>query len=181
MVKRYIVMFITLAVIIAVFIVGAYTPLSEEYASFLANTALKKFEHILRSDFPHMMLGIFLNNASICLLVFIPVAGVALGLLAIYSTGLVMSALAIVSNKSRDFLLAHVFSTPHTWIEFLAYSIALSENIILTYTIIAKFLFRKNLDLTGELKTLAKEVVIALALLILGAIVESLIIMSQRI
>jgi len=111
---------------------------------------------------------------------FVPVAGAALGLLTIYFTGLVVSAMSIVSNKSREFILAHIFTSPHTWAEFVAYSLALSENIILTYVIIGKFLLNKKLSLSSELKNLAKNIAISLALLIAGAIIEALMILAQR-
>jgi hypothetical protein len=74
---------------------------------------------------------IFINNFSICLLMFIPVAGVVLGMFILFNTGVALSAIAATQGFPAYIGLASLFVTPIFWLEFIAYSIAMAESILL--------------------------------------------------
>ncbi len=109
---------------------------------------------------------IFLNNFRICLIFFIPIVGPAFGVLSFASTGYYIGAEAQVLGFPP---LIYVFAellNPIFWIEFTAYSIAIAESI---------WLFRRlRQKRYSELKTTAILIGVCAALLVVGAIVESM-------
>ncbi|HDI75117.1 MAG: hypothetical protein DRJ52_03710 [Thermoprotei archaeon] len=171
--RKALAVIVSLAILIVAFIAGAYTPLSKEYADFIMKVTAEKFKSILEADFPTMIIRIFTNNALICLLMFIPAAGAAIGAVAMYFTGMVISAMSIVSGNPRALILAHLYTAPHTWIEFAAYSLAVSESILFVVALIEKFLMKKEVNFKHSLKMLVLNIVVALVLLIIGAFVEA--------
>lgn len=118
-------------------------------------------EHLTDND---LVEYIFLNNFQILLLMFIPLAGAGLGLIILYETGVVLSALATVQGYPAYLAVLNLMATPVFWIEFAAYSIAMAESI---------WIFRRLLRRRwGELKWLALSIGLCALLLIIGAYVE---------
>jgi hypothetical protein len=108
---------------------------------------------------------IFINNFSICLLMFIPVAGAALGMFILFNTGIALGAIAATQGYPAYIGLISLFATPIFWIEFIAYSIAMAESI---------WLFRRLTQKRWhELKWTAFFIGSCAGLLAIGAIVEA--------
>jgi len=109
---------------------------------------------------------IFGNNFIICLLMFIPIIGPLLGFYALFNTGMVVSAIATAEGYPLFLVFFSLFLTPVFWLEFAAYSIAISESV---------WLFRRILQGRGwrELKNACIFVSICAVLLLLGAVIET--------
>ena len=114
---------------------------------------------------------IFGNNFMICLLMFIPIIGPIIGFYALFNTGIVINAIAIVEGYPTSLVFTALFLTPVAWIEYIAYSIAISESV---------WLFRRFTQKRGRswLKITSIFISICAALLVLGAIVEAIIILA---
>jgi uncharacterized membrane protein SpoIIM required for sporulation len=117
---------------------------------------------------------IFGNNLIHCLVMFVPVIGPFYGLYVLYSTGKVLAALGLAVGADPLFLFISLFVYPHTWIEYLSYSLAISESCWLLYSIAR----RGFGGLRNELTNASKVIAICAVLLLLGAIVETSIILS---
>jgi hypothetical protein len=105
----------------------------------------------------------------ICLISFIPVAGPIFGCYALYNTGVYTAAYSLAHGLPPVIVLLFLFIFPDTWLEFLAYSIALSESFLLIWRII-------NGRGERELVNLGILVLFCAALLALGAVIEAIII-----
>ena len=81
------------------------------------------------------------NNFMICLLMFIPIFGPSLGFYALFNTGVVINAISIAENYPSGLVFTALFLTPVAWIEYVAYSTALSESI---------WLFKRFLEKRGK-------------------------------
>jgi hypothetical protein len=120
--------------IVAVFVVaflvtviGCFVPLSASDAQTISQSLNNTLnEH--RTD-NSLTQYIFINNFSICLVMFIPVFGAALGLFILFDTGVALGAIAATQNYPVWLGLASLIITPVFWLEFAAYSIAMAESI----------------------------------------------------
>jgi hypothetical protein len=150
-------------------LVGVLKPLSPEEI----NTKNNQFEQLSTTtknmDFLHRSASIFQNNMLICLISFIPVAGPIFGYYILYNTGVYTAAYSLAHGVSPVVVLVFLFIFPDTWLEFLAYSTALSESFLSIWRII-------NGRGKRELVNLGILVSICAALLALGAVIEALII-----
>jgi hypothetical protein len=113
--------------------------------------------------------SIFQNNFAICLVSFIPVGGTIFGYYVLYNTGTYIAAESISNGLPPLVVILFLFIFPFTWLEFLAYSTALSESFLLIWRII-KGKGKKELVNTGIL------IAICAALLALGAVIEAFLI-----
>lgn len=110
---------------------------------------------------------IFLTNFRGCLEMFIPIYGTIVGLISFVYNGYILGAesLVLYGIPGPLYVALFVFS-PIFWIEFTAYSIALAESIWLLRRLLQKRYW--------ELKNTAILIGICAALLVIGAIVESM-------
>lgn len=148
---------------IAVISVGTLMPLGVEEANMLSDQLDQML--VENDDFLSLTFAIFVNNCRLCLIMFIPVFGVAFGLFSLFSTGVAIKAFSIVQGVSPSFMLLALMIGPIFWIEFAAYSLGMSESV---------WLFRRLLQ--GRWKELKRAVLfigIAVGLLAIGAVVES--------
>lgn len=155
--------------IIAIFIIalivtviGSFVPLSSQDAYTLSN----QVNQTLNDNRANNTLTeyIFINNFSICLLMFVPIIGPILGLFILFDTGLALSAIATTGGYPVSLGLLSLVITPVFWLEFAAYSIAMAESI---------WLFRRLTQRRwSELKWTGIFIGICAALLIVGAVVE---------
>jgi hypothetical protein len=108
---------------------------------------------------------IFVNNFSICLLMFVPIVGTGVGFFILFNTGVALGAEASIAGYSPLLGLAALMLTPIFWLEFISYSVALTESI---------WLFRRLWQLRWrELKWTGVFIGICALLLIVGAVVET--------
>jgi uncharacterized membrane protein SpoIIM required for sporulation len=159
--------------IIAIFIIalivtviGSFVPLSSQDAYILSNNLNQTLNENRANN---TLTGyIFINNFSICMLMFVPIIGPLLGFFILFETGLVLSAITSTQGYPVYLGLLSLFITPVFWLEFAAYSIAMTESV---------WLFRRLTQKRWrELKWTGIFIAICAALLIIGAIVEVLII-----
>jgi hypothetical protein len=120
---------------------------------------------------------IFINNFSLCLLMFIPLAGLGIGLLILFSTGMAFRAVIEIQAANglssattgnidpTTAILALVLIGAVFLLEYVSYAIAMTESV---------WLFRRILQKRwGELKIAAAVIGIVALLLIIGAVVET--------
>jgi hypothetical protein len=119
-------------------IAGVLTPLSAQDSEELSKELRQTQQEMKQMDIFHSAVAIFRNNFLISLIMFVPVVGPFFGIYVLHNTGVIIAAESI-SNQAPAlpvFLILFIF--PFTWMEFLAYSIALSESVWLTRRIIQK-------------------------------------------
>jgi uncharacterized membrane protein SpoIIM required for sporulation len=111
---------------------------------------------------------IFGNNLMYCLIMFVPILGPLRGLDVLYSTGRVLAAMGSSFGVDPVSLFMILFVFPHTWMEYISYSLAISESLWLSYSVI-KGGFK---GFRHELIYAFKAVVICAVLLLLAAFAE---------
>ena len=150
---------------------GVLTHLQSEEIN-TRNSELKQLQTNVRNmDVLHRSASIFQNNMLICLISFIPVVGPIFGYYALYNTGLYIAAesLAHVPPVPPILVILVLFIYPFTWLEFLAYSTALSESFLLIW----RTMKGKG---TKELANAGILILICATLLALGAVIEAILI-----
>ncbi len=159
---------------VLVVVVGSLVPLPEEEAFTISNELNQTLNQNRASN--TLTQYIFLNNFGICLLMFIPIAGAALGMLILFSTGVALGAIAVTQGFPIYLALFSLAVTPVFWLEFAAYSIAMAQSIWLFRRLIQAFSSKEpggwRKILGRELKWTGIFIGIAAGLLIVGAIVE---------
>jgi uncharacterized membrane protein SpoIIM required for sporulation len=147
---------------IASYSIGAAIPLSDQAAEEIRSGFLKDIENIDEA-------GIFLNNVGIAVLMFIPGAGVGIGIFSGASTGAVYNAFALVTPELASASPLSVLATPFGIMEVVAYGLAISRSGML-----AAQLARKEERKAWKQFSVATaiEIAIVVALLIVGSQVE---------
>lgn len=154
-----------IAIIVTAF--GMLMPISQEEAEQI-NDNLNQTVNSLNQE-GGIIQFIFGNNFMICLLMFIPIIGPLLGFFALFNTGTVINAIAIAEGYPSALVFIALFITPVAWIEYAAYSTAISESIWLFKRILQKRAW-------SELRITSIFISICAILLFIGAIVETAII-----
>jgi len=111
---------------------------------------------------------IFFNNAMIAVTFLVPLLGLGSAVMSSFTTGAALSAIAQQAGTNPQMLFVLTVIMPHSLIEFSAYSIVLSENIV----IMQKLLSRKGIN--DEVGTLLASLILSLALLVVSMVVEVL-------
>jgi hypothetical protein len=155
-------------------VLGTFVQLSPQDAKQISDSANQTIAEGTAKG--TLALSIFINNFSLCLLMFIPVIGTALGLLIMFDTGVAIGALisvqstavapgAVASIDLSTALLVLVLAALTFFLEYVSYSIGISESI---------WLFRRLTQRRWrELKNTAILIGICALLLAIGAIVET--------
>jgi hypothetical protein len=149
---------------IAIMAIGAAMPINSSEA--------KTTDEELRNEFQYIATvpGIFGNNFFHSLLMFTPFIGPIYGGLVFFNTGYVVAIIAAARGFPTGLLFTTLFLYPHTWLEFFAYSLALSQSAFLAMAII-KGRFKQE-----ALRTCVIITICALILL-LAAVVEIILIL----
>ncbi len=114
---------------------------------------------------------IFGNNLMHTLIMFIPVFGPGWGFYVLFSTGRVFAAVSAITNINTLLTLLSLFTFPFTWMEYISYAIAISESLWITYAIIKR-------NFRNELTVIFTAIVLCTILLLLGALIETALILS---
>jgi uncharacterized membrane protein SpoIIM required for sporulation len=156
-----IILIFILAVIVTV--IGSFIPLSHQDAQSISNSANETLNtHKSNGSLTEY---IFINNFSICLLMFVPLIGPVLGFIILFDTGIALGAIASVQGYPVWIELIAETITPVFWLEFAAYSTAMAASI---------WLFRRIMQRRWrELKNTGILIGICAILLAVGAIVET--------
>ena len=143
-------------------VIGSFVPLSSQDAYTLSNNLNQTLNENRANN---TLTGyIFINNFSICLLMFVPIIGSILGLFLLFNTGLALGAIVSTQGYPVYLGLLSLLITPVFWLEFAAYSIAMTESI---------WLFRRLTQKRWrELKWTGIFIGTCAALLAVGAVVE---------
>lgn len=163
--RRLALVLVVLLVEIGLFFVGLFTPLSASTQQYLANQANSTFGSVLGAPAPEVAAFIFTHNLAIALSEMIPVAGVLLFALSIYSTGLAAQALVVVRGLPAQWG-AVVFAFPYTLVELSAYAVAIVAGSMLLVA------WRRG-HLRRELKVFALEGVSVAGILLTAAAMEA--------
>jgi hypothetical protein len=153
--------------------VGALQTLSVQDANQL-NNELAQLRNNVTIEY------IFGNNLFICLMMFVPVWGWIQGLWAMYNTGLVLAAESMVGSAQGIPPLVLYFAYwffPFFWLEFISFSIALSESFWLLVRAIQS-LAGEGVSLKRELRNASTLITIVTLTLLVSAIIEMAIIMA---
>ena len=109
---------------------------------------------------------IFGNNLMYTLVMFVPVAGPGFGFYVLYNTGRILAAYGTISGVNPVFAFLFLFAFPFTWMEYISYTLAISESLWMTYALIKR-------NFKNELITMSIIIVICNVLLLLGALIET--------
>lgn len=109
--------------------------------------------------------GIFINNAKIALGMFMPAAGIGLGVISGFYTGMIFTAIAQTSTLNNVPPLI-ILITPFGIMEVFAYGIAISRSGIFIYQLVKKKPWREYVI------PILIEVGIVILVLLVGAVIE---------
>ena len=116
-------------------------------------------------------LGIFANNLIPSLEMFVPAAGLIIGVYSAVSTGLAFNAFALANPALKSIFPLSLLISPFAIMEILAYSLAMSRSAIIAY-----YLVRKPRSWTQSWKKYLIptiiEIVIVVLVLYVGSVVE---------
>jgi hypothetical protein len=159
--------FIIFAITIITIFASSMIPVDRKSANVTQTDVNSKVDNMKASG--SLTQFIFGNNLIICIVMLLPFAGPGFGLFALYNTGRVIGAEAVAQSMNPIAMNIYLFSTPVFWIEFFAYTIAITESMIFTYYCLTHR-FR------NELPKYAITLSICAVALFLGAVIETLII-----
>ena len=125
-IKRILTIAVFFLLSILITVAGALTPLGLEEANEIG----QQLEEMRESINVQLIFG---NNFMICLAMFVPIVGPFFGCYVLYNTGIVIAAESITHGLSPLIVFALLFVFPFTWLEFLAYSVALAESVWLVW------------------------------------------------
>lgn len=172
--RIYSVVFILFLSILAT-VAGTLVPISQQDAQVISDQLNQTVTQGTSGG--TLIPDIFINNFSLCLLMFIPLAGLGIGLFILFSTGMAFRAVfeiqaanglsgASTSNiNPSTAILGLVLIGAVFLLEYVSYTIAMTESV---------WLFRRIMQKRwSELKITAAVIGTVALLLIIGAIVET--------
>lgn len=142
--------------------VGAWIPLGEEEAEEVRSGFVADIESLDQS-------GIFLNNIEIALAMFVPAAGVGVGIFSGISTGVVFNAFALATPELAGIPPLSILVTPFGMLEVFAYGLAMSRSAMLAIQL-AKKQERKNWRQFSVATGI--EIAVVIIALLGGAVIE---------
>lgn len=120
-------------------------------------------------------LGIFINNISASLPMFVPGAGIGLGIYSGWSTGFGFAAIAKMAPALADIEpLSILYYSPYGAIELVAYSIAMSRSFHVIFSLV------KKTNPKSLVKISAIEIGIVIGLLIIAGYLEEYLIAASQ-
>jgi hypothetical protein len=147
---------------------GTLVPLSDEDANMLSDNINQVIDQ--NGDLASLSVAIFVNNFRLCLPMFIPVFGAVFGMFVLFSTGISLGAVSVVQGMSGGFALLMLMITPIFWLEFVSYTMGMTESV---------WTFRRLIQKRWSyLKWTAIFIGITTMLLAIGAIVEAWLILA---
>ncbi len=150
-------------ILIIVLALSSLIPLSSEEAQSI----LRQVEELFGDKITFM--DIWMNNLLIALLMHIPFIGPGIGGFAIIQTGRVFGALAAQTGVSSILFILIAILAIYGLVEFLAYGVAFTEGVLLSYSIVKK-------SLRSELTWVPVSLGISIGLLLAAALLEALLI-----
>lgn len=141
----------------------AELPVDEEFAEMLITAFTEQIQGI-------DAIGITLHNLAIALVMFIPGAGVLIGIFIGAETGMAMSALKTIIPELKDFpSLALLVVTPFGIMELTAYGMAMSRSYLIVKN-------RTKAKLKLMIRPIIIEIIIVVGLLLIAGQIEQVLI-----
>jgi hypothetical protein len=184
--RIYSFMFMFLLAVLAI-VVGALVPVNPIEAQMISEQLNKTVTQGTANG--TLIPDIFLNNFSLCLLMFVPLAGAGLGLFIMFSTGQAFRAvfdlqvaggLASASSAASNISLTTAIIALAGFaavflLEFVCYAIAMSESVWLSVLVLRVLGHEKQavVRFKKELIYLGIGLVVVAVLLLVGAVVET--------
>jgi hypothetical protein len=166
--RLYSLIFIFILSVVVTF-AGTLVPLSEENANAIYSQVNQTLAE--NRDIPSLTGVIFANNFLLCLVMFIPVFGTVFGFFVLFSTGTAIGAISMIQGMPASITIILLMITPIFWIEFVSYSLGMTESI---------WLFRRLIQKRWrELKWTAIAIGTVAGLLAIGAVVEAWMILAS--
>lgn len=149
---------------------GALSRIDDSNAQAIVED-FKELEKMLQTAGVQLIFG---NNMMYSLIMFIPFIGPISGFYVLYSTGKVLAALGYVLGANPLFLFLNLLIYPHAWLEYISYSLAISESIWLSFYML-KYRYK---GLKTEIINTAKIISICAVFLLAAAFIEMALITS---
>jgi len=120
---------LTFLFILGLLVISANVPVPRTLlaSSYQAYKSLVELLDLEGSPLDKAVYSVFTHNMYVMALMYIPFLGVLNAVQAIFSTGIVIKAVSIYESRRLWMLLLSTLLIPSTWLEILAYSIAVSE------------------------------------------------------
>ena len=159
--KRVIVFFIFVGLFTAAYYLGSLTEVSREDAEIF----MEEFEELIDGIDG---MGIFLHNALIAVIMFIPGVGVGWGLFSAFQTGQAFAAIVTLTPELANLHpLTILYASPFGLMELTAYSLGISRSYLLITKVLKKISIKPDYKITGI------ELGVALGLLLAGGYLEA--------
>jgi len=129
--KRIYLIIIVFIIAFVVTVIGSYVPLSHSDAQTIYNQENATLTSH-KSSFGSLTAYLFINNFSLCLLMFVPFIGLIVGMFIIFDSGLALGAISTVKGYPPVVALIIEVILPIFWLEFLCYSVAMAESVWLS-------------------------------------------------
>lgn len=146
---------------IGITLFGALTRIERSEANRIIQE-MSKLEDVIKSAGVQIIFG---NNLIHTLIMFIPVAGPCWGAYVLYNTGRVFAAYSILHSVDPATLFSTVFILPFAWMEYLSYTLAISESLWIIYAAIKR-------NFRNEIMVASITIVLCNVILLLAALVE---------
>jgi hypothetical protein len=163
---------LAIAAFLITFQIGATVILSAEQAENIKKELSQRNAGINQ-------LAIFSNNILPSLEMFIPAAGVGIGLYSAYSTGQALNAFSVFNPMLKSIFPLSVFVTPFAIMELIAYGLAMSRSGMIVHYLIAN---RRNISESWRRFSFHTGIEIGIVVLILfiGSVVEWQILLTRH-
>jgi len=162
---------VAIAAFLITFQIGATVLLSVEQAENIKKELSQRNAGINQ-------LAIFGNNILPSLEMFIPAAGVGVGIYSAYSTGQALNAFSVFNPILKSIFPLSVFLTPFAIMELIAYGLAMSRSGIIVHYLIAN---RRNLESWKKQSFhTGIEIGIVVLILFIGSVVEWQILLTRH-
>jgi len=162
--RKIVVFFIVLLAALVLTALATLQPMDMQTAIALNNQVNQLVQSFKENNM--VLLGIFWNNLTITIISFLPFVGPLYSGYAFFGTGRAIAGEAIAHNLSPSSVLFQLLLRPYAWLEFAAYSIAITSSLWLAYGI-------ANRTIGRELKNTAKLIIVSVILLFVAAAVET--------
>lgn len=133
---RFKVSLLTFMFLFSLFVAGSHLQIDEETARMVvAEVERIRRAVVIEGTALGMAMEIFMHNARALALASIPLGIVAISII-MFATGISISAVSISHNIPRVLILMGLLSMPHTWMEFISYTVASAQSTLLLVAII---------------------------------------------
>jgi uncharacterized membrane protein SpoIIM required for sporulation len=168
--KRWSVMLaLFLVELVLIFVVANAPFFPNEYNSYYQQ--YNNITPILSNNAIQQILDIFSNNFRVALIEIIPILGVLVFGISIYSTARVVEVIGIVQKEGTVAALTTLFALPSTWLELPAYCIATVESLFLAYALFRVARYGRSVFIR-EVRFLLVNIILIAGVLIVAATVE---------